>query len=51
MTKLSDEPLERLRFYQKFLQDEESMLARDAYDEFAIAPYEAVQAARSGNGS
>ncbi len=43
VTKLSDEPLERLRFYQNFLQDEESMLARDAYDEFATAPYEAVR--------
>ena len=43
VTELSDDPLERLRFYQQFLEDEESMLARDAYDEFAVAPYEAVQ--------
>ncbi|MEM8665977.1 MAG: hypothetical protein AAGG48_00570 [Planctomycetota bacterium] len=41
--KLADDPLERLRFFQNYLQDEESMLARDAYDEFAIAPYDAVQ--------
>ena len=43
VTKLADDPLDRLRFYQNYLQDEESMLARDAYDEFAIAPYDAVQ--------
>jgi hypothetical protein len=43
VTKLSEKPLDRLRFYQNFLQDEESMLARDAYDEFATAPYEAVR--------
>lgn len=43
MTKIADDDLERLRFYYKFLQDDESMLARDAYDEFAIAPYDAVK--------
>ncbi len=43
LTKLPDNPLERLRFYDDFLQDAESMLARDAYDEFAIAPYDAVR--------
>lgn len=44
VTELTDDPVERLRFYQNFLQDAESMLARDAYDEFAVAPYDAVQA-------
>jgi len=43
ITKLPDDSLARLRFYHKFLQDEESMLARDAYDEFAVAPYDAVK--------
>lgn len=43
ITQLSDDPLERLRFYHMHLQDEESMLARDAYDEFAIAPYDVVK--------
>ena len=43
ITELNDEPVERLRFYHQYLQDEESMLARDAYDEFAIAPYDAVK--------
>lgn len=44
VTALPDKSVDRLRFFQNFLQDEESMLARDAYDEFAIAPYDAVQA-------
>ena len=43
ITKLSDDSLQRLRFYHKYLQDDESMLARDAYDEFAVAPYDAVK--------
>lgn len=30
---------DRLVFFQDFLEDEDSMLARDAYDEFAKAPY------------
>lgn len=29
----------RLAFFQEFLEDEDEMLARDAYDEFAKAPY------------
>ncbi len=29
----------RLQFFLKFLEDEDEMLARDAYDEFAKAPY------------
>ena len=33
------DPTERLHFYKDYLQDEETMLARDAYDEFAITPY------------
>ncbi|TWT95600.1 hypothetical protein [Neorhodopirellula pilleata] len=37
----------RLRFYMQYLEDEDSMLSRDAYDEFAIAPYAAVQELKS----
>ncbi|TWT75306.1 hypothetical protein [Allorhodopirellula solitaria] len=37
---------ERLRFYMLYLQDDDSMLARDAYDEFAVSPYADVQAIR-----
>ena len=34
--------VERLEFFQRYLEDEEDLLARDAYDEFAKAPYETV---------
>ena len=39
---LPEDEVERLRFYQQYLQDESTMLARDAYDEFAITPYPIV---------
>ena len=39
---LPEDEIERLRFYQQYLQDEATMLARDAYDEFAITPYPVV---------
>ena len=29
-------------FFQQYLEDSEDLLARDAYDEFARAPYEEV---------
>lgn len=35
---------ERLAFFQDHLEDEDETLARDAYDEFAIAPYADVKA-------
>ncbi|MGY8770145.1 MAG: hypothetical protein ACKVH8_17145 [Pirellulales bacterium] len=35
---------ERLAFFQQFLEDKDEMLARDAYDEFAKAPYDSVVA-------
>lgn len=47
ITELPDDGLERLRFYHHYLQDEETMLARDAYDEFAIAPYDVIQSLKS----
>ena len=34
----------RLEFFQKYFEDKESVLAFDAYDEFAAAPYEDVVA-------
>lgn len=34
---------ERLAFFQEHLEDEDETLARDAYDEFAIAPYADVK--------
>jgi hypothetical protein len=36
----------RLRYYIRFLEHSESMLARDAYDEFAQSPYEEVKSIR-----
>jgi len=35
---------ERLEFFQEYLEDQDDLLARDSYDEFAKAPYEAVHA-------
>ncbi len=35
---------DRLLFFQKYLEDAEEMLARDAYDEFARAPYDDIRA-------
>lgn len=40
---LKDNALERLKFYHEYLEDEEEFISRDAYDEFASAPYEAIQ--------
>lgn len=39
---LPDDDVARLTFFRNYLEDEEPMLARDAYDEFAITPYEAI---------
>ncbi len=36
---LPKDPLQRLEFFLPYLEHKESMLARDAYDEFAKAPY------------
>ena len=36
------ETAERLQYFQEFLEDEDEMLARDAYDEFAKTPYDGV---------
>jgi hypothetical protein len=38
----------RLAFFQEYLEDADEMLARDAYDEFAKAPYEDVIALKAG---
>lgn len=41
--KLPEDPVERLDFYQKHFEHPDSLLARDSYDEFALAPYEDVK--------
>lgn len=43
MVKLPMDGPDRLAFVQKFLEHKEELLARDAYDEFARAPYDAVK--------
>ncbi len=40
---LPDDPIARLDFYQKHFEHPDSLLARDSYDEFALAPYEDVK--------
>lgn len=42
--KLPEKGAKRLEFFQKYLEDKESLLARDAYDEFARAAYPDVLA-------
>jgi len=39
---LPEDPIDRLDFYQKYFEHPDSMLARDCYDEFALAPYSDV---------
>jgi hypothetical protein len=46
ITKLAELPKEgskRLEFFQDYIEDSDAVLAQDAYDEFAKAPYAAVQ--------
>jgi hypothetical protein len=45
--KLPEDPIERLEFYQKHFEHPDSLLARDSYDEFALAPYEDVKKLKS----
>jgi hypothetical protein len=40
---LPEDPVARLDFYQKHFEHADSLLARDSYDEFALAPYEDVK--------
>jgi hypothetical protein len=42
--KLPKDGPERLVFFQDYLEDSDELLARDAYDEFARAPYSQVKA-------
>lgn len=40
---VSAQGVERLAFFQDYLEDKDELLARDAYDEFAKAPYSEVR--------
>jgi hypothetical protein len=44
LVKLPKDGAERLVFFQQYLEDADEMLARDAYDEFARAPYAQLKA-------
>ena len=37
---LKEDPLSRLRYFRKFLENDDRLISRDAYDEFASTPYE-----------
>ena len=41
-----DDELERIRFVQQYLEHSDSMLRREAYNEFAITPYPVIQQLR-----
>lgn len=41
---LPEKGVSRVKFFLNYLEDKDEMLARDAYDEFAKAPYEDVKA-------
>ena len=43
LVKLPKKGADRLAFFQEYLEDGESLLATDAYDEFAKAPYSEVK--------
>jgi hypothetical protein len=43
LAELPEKGPDRLGFFQQYLEDEDDALARDAYDEFAVAPYEDVK--------
>src|SRR5262245_2066408 len=44
LIKLPKDGAERLVFFQQYLENDDEMLARDAYDEFARAPYAQLKA-------
>lgn len=43
LDQLPPEGAGRLLFFEEYLEDADEMLARDAYDEFALAPYSVIQ--------
>ena len=42
-SQVKDDDVARLRFFRDYLEDEEALISRDAYDEFASAPYDVIQ--------
>ncbi|WP_233148621.1 hypothetical protein [Rhodopirellula sp. MGV] len=41
-TEVEDDPVARLLFFRSYLEDEDPLISRDAYDEFASAPYDVI---------
>lgn len=39
---LNDDPVRRLQFFERHLEHNEPLIAQDAYDEFAVAPYNEI---------
>ncbi len=44
---LPEKGVDRLTFFQNYLEDKDDLLARDAYDEFAAAPYSEIKSLKS----
>ncbi|QEF96527.1 hypothetical protein Mal15_05550 [Stieleria maiorica] len=42
-SQVEDDPVKRLQFFRHYLEDEEALISRDAYDEFASTPYDIIQ--------
>ena len=47
IVKLPASGVERIAYYQEYLDDKEDLLSRDAFDEFALAPYPDLQKLKS----
>lgn len=43
IVQLPEDPLKRIEFFYSYLEHPEALLARDAYDEFASAPYDELK--------
>ncbi len=42
LTKLPEDPIERLDFFQQYFEHPDALLSRDCYDEFALSPYDEI---------
>lgn len=42
-SQVGEDPVAQLRFFRDYLENEETLISRDAYDEFASAPYEVIR--------
>lgn len=42
LTKLPEDPIQRLDFFQQYFEHPDALLSRDCYDEFALSPYDEI---------